>query len=121
MPAPLGNMPTRKMPKIDVLGIEDSPPTRAAVRFFRERRVVVRFLDLRKAPIDAGDLRLFLDRLGMAVLEDADPAADRGGLLARVRADPSLLRLPLVRHGDELTAGPDEVAWTAWLARRRPR
>ena len=119
MPAPLGKTPTKKMPKIEVFGLGDSQATRGAVRFFRERRIVVSFVDLRKKPIDAAELRRFVSRLGTAALLDAaDRAATGGGLLALVRPDPRLLRLPLVRYGDELTAGPDETTWTAWLARR---
>jgi arsenate reductase-like glutaredoxin family protein len=117
MPAPLGKTPTKKMPKIEVFGLEDSQSTRAAVRFFRERRIVVRFVDLGKRPIDPAELREFLDRLGAAALVDADLTADRAALLARIRADASLLRLPLVRHGDAVTAGPSATTWAAWLAR----
>jgi len=117
MPAPLGKTPTKKMPKIEVFGLEDSRSTRAAVRFFRERRIVVRFVDLGKRPIDAAELREFLDRLGAAALMDADITTARAALLARIRADASLLRLPLVRHGDDVTAGPSETTWAAWLAR----
>ena len=119
MPAPLGKTPTKKMPKIEVFGLGDSQPTRAAVRFFRERRVVVSFVDLSKKPIEAAELRRFVSRLGDAALvEAANLTPNGGGILARVRSDPRLLRLPLVRYGDELTAGPDETTWTAWLARR---
>jgi len=119
MPAPLGKTPTKKMPKIEVFGLEDSQPTRAAVRFFRERRIVVRFVDLHKKPMDAAELRGFVGRLGDAALLDAaDLTANGGGLLSLVRTDPGLLRLPLVRYGDDVTAGLDEATWTAWLARR---
>ena len=120
MPAPLGKTPTRKMPKIEVFGLEDSRPTRAAVRFFRERRIVVRFVDLGKRPIDAAELRAFMDHLGPpAVLEPGatDQAADRGALLTRLRADATMLRLPILRYGDEITACQDESTWRAWLAR----
>lgn len=117
MPAPLGKTPTKKMPKIDVLGLEDSQSTRAAVRFFRERRIVVQVVDLRKRPIEAAELRRLLDKLGPEALADAAEPSDRGALLASVRADPGLLRLPLVRYGNELTAGPAEKTWTEWLAR----
>jgi arsenate reductase-like glutaredoxin family protein len=72
MPAPLGKTPTKKMPKIEVFGLEDSQPTRAAVRFFRERRIVVRFVDLRKKRMDAAELRGFVSRLGAAALLDRD-------------------------------------------------
>jgi arsenate reductase-like glutaredoxin family protein len=126
MPAPLGKTPTKKMPKIDVLGIDDSASTRSAVRFFRERRIVVRFVDLRKKSMTPAELRYFLDRLGPALLEvegiapvtAADFAADRGKLIARIHADVRLLNLPLVRYGDAVTAGQDEATWRSWLARR---
>ena len=124
MPAPLGNTPTKRMPRIDVLGTERSAATRAAVRFFRSRRIVVRFVDISKQPIDAADFRAFLDRLGPGGLltEPPEPAGaiDRGALLARARTSPDTLRLPIVRHEKELTAGPAESTWKAWLDRRTP-
>jgi arsenate reductase-like glutaredoxin family protein len=125
MPAPLGKTVTKKMPKIDVLGLEGSAPTRGAIRFFRERRIVVRFVDLSKRPIEAAELRGLVERLGPAALaadvggpESAALLSDRGALLARVRAEPSVLRLPIVRHENALTAGPAEATWAGWLARR---
>ena len=126
MPAPLGKTPTKKMPKIDVLGIDDSASTRSAVRFFRERRIVVRFVDLRKKPMSPAELRDFLDRLGPALLDidavapeqAAELASDRGKLIAAIHADVRLLKLPLVRYGDTVTAGQDEATWRGWLARR---
>ena len=126
MPAPLGKTPTKKMPKIDVLGIEDSASTRSAVRFFRERRIVVSYVDLRKKPLSPTELRHFLDRLGQALLDidgvaatdAADFATDRGKLMAAIHADVRLLRLPLVRYGNDVTAGQDETTWRSWLARR---
>jgi arsenate reductase (glutaredoxin) len=124
MPAPLGKTPTKKMPKIEVLGLEDSQATRAAVRFFRERRIVVSYVDLSNRPIEPARLRVLLDRLGAGALAGGEPAAvelaaDRAGLLARIRADAALLNLPLVRHGEETTAGLDEAKWKEWLARCR--
>lgn len=117
------------MPKIQVFGLEDSPATRAAIRFFRERRIVVSFVDLQKRPIAPGELRRFVDRLGAAGLLDverranadaglADRLTGADSLLERARADARLLRLPLVRLGDDVTAGRDEATWKAWLARR---
>ena len=128
MPAPLGKTPTKKMPNIQVFGLEDSNATRAALRFFRERRIVVHFVDVRKKPIAAGELRRFTDRLGAAALLDTESRAykeqglaylstDSTGIAARLLADPRLLKLPLVRYGDDVTAGKDETTWKAWLAR----
>ena len=128
MPAPLGNTPTKKMPNIQVFGLDDDNATRAALRFFRERRIIVHFVDLRKKPIAAGELRRFSDRLGAAALLDTESrpyreqglaylATDTAGIMARLLADVRLLKLPLVRYGEQVTAGKDEAAWKAWLAK----
>ena len=128
MPAPLGKTPTKKMPNIQVFGLEDSQATRGALRFFRERRIVVHFVDLRKKPIAPGELRRFTDRLGASACLDTESrqykeqglaylTTDAVGITARLLADVRLLRLPLVRYGDEVTAGKAEDAWRAWLAR----
>lgn len=128
MPPPLGKVVTRKMPNIQVFGMEDHQATRGALRFFRERRIVVHFVDLRKKPIAPGELRRFTDRLGAAALLDAESrpykeqglahlTMDTAGIVARLLADVRLLKLPLVRYADDVTAGKDEAAWKAWLAR----
>jgi arsenate reductase (glutaredoxin) len=130
VPAPLGKVPTKKMPNIQVFGMDDSPATRAALRFFRERRIVVHYVDLRKKPIAQGELRRFTDKLGAAALLDTESrpfreqglahlAMDEGGIVARLLADARLLRLPLVRHEQEVTAGKDEATWRRWLTKTR--
>jgi arsenate reductase-like glutaredoxin family protein len=128
MPAPLGNTPTKKMPNIQVFGLEDSNATRGALRFFRERRIVVHFVDLRKKPIAAGELRRFTDKLGVAACLDTESrpykeqglgylSTDSAGITQRLLADVRLIKLPLVRYGDDVTAGKAEDTWKAWLAR----
>ena len=130
MPAPLGKVPTKKMPNIQVFGLEDNNATRGALRFFRERRIVVHFVDLRKKPIAAGELRRFTDRLGAAALLDTESrpykeqgltylSTDTAGITSRLLADVRLIRLPLVRYGEEVTAGKAETTWRAWLAKPR--
>jgi arsenate reductase len=130
MPPPLGKVPTKKMPNIQVFGTDDSAVTRNTLRFFRERRIVVHYVDLRKKPIAAGELRRFTDRLGATALLDPESrpykeqglaylSTDATGIVGRLLADPRLIRLPLVRYGEEVTAGKDEAAWKAWLAKPR--
>jgi arsenate reductase (glutaredoxin) len=114
------------MPDIQVFGLDNDPATRAAQRFFRERRIVVSFVDLRKRPIAPAELRRFVERLGArALLDETARAYREGGLgylrmedddiVSRLLADQSLLRLPLVRHGGEVTAGRAEAVWKSWL------
>lgn len=114
-------------PVIQVFGREDHQETRAALRFFKERRVEIQFVDLRRKPMAAGELRRFIERLGaMAIADSAGRSwADAGmsylrltdaELGERLLVDQRLLRLPLVRIGKGCAAGKDEAAWRSLLA-----
>ena len=113
-------------PTIQVFGLENDQPTRAALRFFKERRVAISFVDLRRRSLAPAELRRFVERLGGATVIDETSRAYRDAGLAYLRmddaqitdrllADVRLLRLPLVRNGNEVTAGRAEAIWTAWL------
>ena len=41
---------------------------------------------------------------------------DDGEIVERLLATPALLRLPLVRFGNEVAAGRDEAAWKRWFS-----
>lgn len=118
--------PAAPQPTIQVFGLERDQSTRAALRFFKERRVAISFVDLRKRPIAPAELRRFVERLGAQALIDETARAyrDRGlaylrmdddDIVARLLVDQSLLRLPLVRSGNEVTAGRAEATWRTWL------
>lgn len=113
-------------PVIQVFGTERDQDTRAALRFFKERRVPISFVDLRRRPIAAGELRRFVERLGAAALLDPGSRAyreaglaylrtDEAGLVSRLLADAGLLKLPLVRHGNAVSVGRAEATWAGWL------
>jgi arsenate reductase-like glutaredoxin family protein len=113
---------------IQVFGLERDQATRAAQRFFKERRVAVSFVDLRKRAIAPGELRRFVERLGARTLLDETSRAYRDGglgylrmddrqVVERLMADPRLLRLPLGRNGNDVSAGPAESTWKEWLNR----
>ena len=120
-------MPAAK-PLVQIFGTDDSQATRAAIRFFRERRFDVHLVDLRRKPMAAGELRRFVDRLGASALADREGRAwaeaglgyirmDAGELARHLLADQRLLRLPLVRADNGFAAGRDEAAWKALLTR----
>jgi len=112
---------------IQVFGLEADRATRAALRFFKERRAEISFVDLRRRPIAPGELRRFVEKLGAAVLADTDGRAWRESGLGYLRmtddelagkllADVRLLKLPLVRNGADFSAGPSEATWKRWLS-----
>jgi arsenate reductase-like glutaredoxin family protein len=113
-------------PSVQVFGLDSDNATRAAIRFFKERRVAIHQVDLRRKPIAVGELRRFVERLGATALLDVDGAAyrdaglaymrlDETGIVERLLANPRLLRLPLVRYGTEVSAGRAEPTWKLWL------
>src|SRR5258707_10017401 len=115
------------MLRVQIFGVKNSPATRAAERFFKERRVAIQFVDLKQKPIAPGEIRRFLERFGWEGLLDTSSAAYADGglkylklsdsdLLTRVERDPKLLRLPLVRGSKQISVGQDEDSWKAMLA-----
>jgi arsenate reductase-like glutaredoxin family protein len=105
-----------------VFGRDDSSATRAALRFFKERRIEVQYSDLRRRPLAPGELRRFVERLGATAVADREGRVWRdlglgylsmseADLAERLLADQRLLRLPLVRLGNLFAAGSDEAAW----------
>jgi arsenate reductase-like glutaredoxin family protein len=111
---------------IQIFGVKKSQATRAAERFFRERRVPIQVVDLKQKPMATGEIRRFVDRFGLDGLLDTEGEAyvDAGlkylkvtdfELLGRIERDPNLLRLPLVRAAKTLSIGHDEEAWKTML------
>jgi arsenate reductase len=119
-------------PSIQLFGRRDSRDTQRALRFFKERRIEVSFVDVARKPPASTELRRFAQRLGSAALLDADGRSYREAGLAwmrrddpetleRLLADPGLLRLPLARYGHQVTAGVDEATWRDWAQAIRER
>jgi arsenate reductase-like glutaredoxin family protein len=113
-------------PSAQVFGTPDSPATRAALRFFKERRVEVHLVDVSRKPLAPTELRRFIDKLGARAVADETSKAWRDAGLAYLRMDDfelaerlfndqRLLNLPLVRIGNGLAAGRDEAAWKSML------
>src|SRR5258708_29314864 len=112
---------------VEVFGGKNSAATRAAERFFKERRVDIQFVDLKQKPIARGEIKRFVERFGWEGLLDTSGAAYADGglkylklsdsdLLTRIEREPKLLRLPLVRGANRISVGQDEDAWRAMLA-----
>jgi arsenate reductase (glutaredoxin) len=114
------------MASVQIFGIKGSQATRAAERFFKERRVEIHFVDLKVKPMSAGEIKRFADKFGLPGLVDIEGTAyvDAGlkyirmsdaEMVAKIEREPRLLRLPLVRGGKVLSIGHDEDAWKTML------
>ena len=116
-------------PPVQIFGAPDSQPTRAALRFFKERRIEVHLVDVSRKPMAPGELRRFVERLGARALADTESKAWRDGglgylsmtdadLAERLLRDQRLLNIPLVRIGNGCAAGRNEPAWKALVSSR---
>ena len=107
---------------VQIFGLKNSQATRAAERFFKERRASIQLVDLKQKPMAPGEIKRFIERFGLTALLDSEGKAyiDAGlkylklsdsELLGRIEQDPKILRLPLVRAANQLSAGHDEASW----------
>jgi arsenate reductase-like glutaredoxin family protein len=111
--------------EVQVFGVRKSAATRAALRFFAERRIKVHFVDLNERAASIGELRRFAEKFGLQMLIDRESArfADLGrpvATLERLSLEPLLLRMPLVRYQQQLTVGAAPETWNAWYAATKP-
>ena len=111
---------------VQIFGVKNSQETRAAERFFKERRVQIQSVDLNVKPMAPGEIRRFIERFTLAGLLDTGGSAYIDGgyaylklsgaeWLERIGREPKLLKLPLVRAGNRLSLGRDEAAWKSML------
>jgi len=113
--------------EVQVFGVKKSAGTRAALRFFAERRIKVHFVDLNERAAAVGELRRFAQQFGVAALVDRESRRFgelglRSAILSderwleKLSLEPLLLRMPLVRHQQQLTIGAAPETWDEWYA-----
>lgn len=114
--------------EVQIFGVKKDADTRKALRFFAERRVRAHFVDLQERPASPGELNRFVQRFGIEALVDrssrrflelglgAAQLSD-GRWLDQLVAEPLLLRMPLVRHGSQLTLGEATEVWRSWTGK----
>jgi arsenate reductase-like glutaredoxin family protein len=114
------------MVTVQIFGLKSSQLTRAAERFFKERRVAIQLIELNVKPMAPAEIRRFIERFGLIGLVDTQSKSygDAGlkylkladsELLAKLERDPKLLLLPLVRAGNRVSIGHDEASWKAMI------
>lgn len=113
---------------VQIFGTNKSADTRAAQRFFAERRIRAHFVDLNEKAASPRELERFARKFGVQALIDrgskrfaalglATAQLTDTRWLEKLALEPLLLRQPLVRHQNELTIGAAPEVWKAWLSR----
>lgn len=112
--------------QVQIFGTKKSSATRAAERFFKERKVKIHFVDLKERPIAKGELQRFVQKFGLNELLDMTGKAyeasnlaylrtTEDSIIAKIIETPELLKLPLVRGGKVLAVGDDQESWKLML------
>ena len=113
--------------EVQIVGIKNDSDTRKALRFFKERRVKVHFVDIKQRAASPGELKRFAQKFGVTALVNtgAKRYATLGlgaahltdeRWLAKLADEPLILRLPLVRWQLRLTIGAAETEWRDWVS-----
>ena len=111
---------------VQVFGMKNSSATRAAERFFKERRIPIQFVDLKVKPMAPGEIKRFIDKFGLSGLLDMEGKVYQetglkymkvsdAEMLLKIERDPRLLKLPLIRGGKLLSVGQAEESWKAMI------
>ena len=111
---------------VQIFGTRNSQATRAAERFFKERRAQIHFVDLQIKPMSPGEIKRFLDKFGLAGLLDTESKeygaaglkylrVSDAEMLDKIARTPKLMKLPFVRSGNRISIGADEAAWKSML------
>ena len=99
--------------------------TQKAERFFKERRIPVQIMDLKKHPLGEREIRLMLQAVGPERLIDREdrkvrehPACyynQESLLIPALGEAPWLLKTPIVRNGTRMTVGYQPEVWDSWI------
>ena len=96
-----------------------------AERFFKERRITVQVMDLKKHRLGERELQVFARAGGVQSLIDRDDKKVREHpacyynqdslLIAAILETPWLLKSPILRCGQKATVGYQPDVWEEWL------
>lgn len=113
------------MSQIQIIGTNKCQATRAAIRFFKERRIPFHFVDLNERDLSDGEFQSIARAVGLQNLIDTEGREyellglkyQTFDLEARLKENPRLLRTPIVRHGSKAAVGRDPEAWLKFAQR----
>ncbi len=98
---------------IQVFGTKKCKETQKAIRFFKERRIQIQFIDLTQKGVSPGELRIICRSIPLEDLIDTEGREYEKRNLKYLRHDieealldyPLLLRTPIVRDGQRAMLG----------------
>lgn len=110
-------------PTVQIFGTPKCKRTRAAERFFKERKIRVQMIELTERNLSPGEFEAVKKVVGLdAMIDPTSKEYKRLGLQhlsfdieEKLREYPLLLMTPVVRNGSEATVGAQPEVWKAWV------
>ena len=102
---------------IQIYALKRDFDVQKAERYFKERRIPYQFVDLSKKGMGLKELETVRRQVGLEAmirLSDKDWQSHYVAALEKLRDDPKLLRLPIVRNGAQATVGYQPDVWAGW-------
>lgn len=107
---------------IQIIGTNKCRDTRAAIRFFKERRIPFHFVDLDERDLSEGEFKSIARAAGLEGMIDTEGREyQRLGLKhmtfdieSKLRGNPRLLKTPIVRSGPRAAIGSRPDVWAEW-------
>lgn len=109
---------------LQIFGTNKCRDTRAAQRFFKERRAPFHYVDLDQKELSAGEFESIKRAVGLEAMIDREGREaqkqqlqyQRIDIEAALKRNPKLLRTPIVRNGRLATTGYQPEVWKTWIA-----
>lgn len=110
---------------VQIIGTRKNAATRKAIRFFSERGVKAHIVDLNERPLKRGELENITRKTDADELIDRESATFRNGGFAFLQFNPIeellehplLMKMPVVRCGNEVSVGESIADWNRWIGR----
>lgn len=108
---------------IQIFGTKKCNDTQKAIRFFKERRVVIQFVDLNEKAMSKGELTSVARTIPLEELINKEGKQFKNrnleymvyDLETELLEDPLLLRTPITRQGQKATVGNAPATWKEWI------
>ncbi len=107
---------------VQIFGVKGNSDTRKAERFFSERGIEVHFVNLKEKGLSKGELEKVSCTIPLNRLIDMESKLYKKqnlqymvfDLREKLLETPLLLRMPIVRFGNQTTVGYKPEVWKEW-------
>ena len=107
---------------IQIFGKSKCFDTKKAERYFKERRIKYRFVDVIKFGMSRGELNSVKNAVGLDTMVDKEDQdyplfqylASNEAKMEKLYEEPYLIKTPIVRNGKQATVGYCPEVWKNW-------